>query len=495
MAAAKSCTPVLGLILAVYMCCFFPAGAVRATGRLIDKGSLQINSNNVLNLKALVAIGRSTSHPHGVGMKVFHRDAPHLRKRRSEQATKYQDIRAGSMRKKDMHTPPGLESTTLRRQGDPAGQYYMPLQLGSPGRDILVILDTGSEILWVQCQPCNICGSQIIEPVFDPTISSTYHPLSCNSQHCLQGGVGFQTSCNVSQSLICKYQVRYGDSSTSIGDLSLDTLTVNSTTGVPTAITNFEFGCGHTNEGIEAEIGASGLMGLDRGNKSFISQISSHYPKVFFYCFPDRINNLNSSGFIHFGKSYVSQHLQYTPLIQNTASDFLSQFYHINVTGISVAGHLLPIPTAAFDIDASGNGGTIMDTGTALSALVDPALNALKEAFLNRTKNMKRVPDPSGIGLDICYNVSASSSQLPKVPTVELHVQGEGAKLRLSAENLLLIVSTDEKQVTVCLAIRNAGLVGMGRNVIGNYQQANHIVEVDIEKSRVGLADAHCAME
>ncbi|KAJ7516444.1 hypothetical protein O6H91_22G058500 [Diphasiastrum complanatum] len=483
----------IGLILAVYMCCFFLPGTVRAT-RLIDRGSLEINSNNVLTLKALLASGGSTSHQHGVGMKVFHRDAPHLRERKSRQATTLQNTKAVSMLKTDMHTQPGLESTTLRRQEDRVGQYYMPLQIGSPGRDILVILDTGSEILWVQCEPCNECGSQIIEPVFDPTLSSTYQPLSCNSQRCLQGGTGFETFCNVSQSL-CKYIVQYADNSTSFGDLSVDTLTINSTSGSPTAITGFEFGCGHTNFGIEDDLGASGLLGLDRGNNSFISQISVHFPKVFFYCFPDRINNLNSSGFIHFGRSYDSQHLKYTPLLQNTASDFLSQFYYINVTGININGHLLPIPTAAFAIDASGNGGTILDTGTSLSILVDPAFNVLKEAFLNGTMNLKTLPDPSGNGLDVCYSVSASSSHLPKVPIVEFHLQGEGTKLRLSAENLLMVAAEDQNQLTLCLAMRSGGAVGMGRNVIGNYQQANHIVEVDIEKSRVGLINAHCPME
>jgi hypothetical protein len=46
-----------------------------------------------------------------------------------------------------------------------------------------MILDTGSDIVWLQCAPCENCYSQT-DPVFDPKKSSSYAGISCLSPLC-----------------------------------------------------------------------------------------------------------------------------------------------------------------------------------------------------------------------------------------------------------------------------------------------------------------------
>ncbi|CAN1335546.1 Protein ASPARTIC PROTEASE IN GUARD CELL 1 [Linum perenne] len=50
-------------------------------------------------------------------------------------------------------------------------------------------LDTDSDVNWLQCDPCTDCytqtGSLRLQPfVFNPSSSSSYSPLSCDSPLC-----------------------------------------------------------------------------------------------------------------------------------------------------------------------------------------------------------------------------------------------------------------------------------------------------------------------
>jgi hypothetical protein len=55
-------------------------------------------------------------------------------------------------------------------------QYVITVRLGSPGVTQTVLMDTGSDVSWVQCVPCSKCYPQA-DPLFDPRSSSTYSPF------------------------------------------------------------------------------------------------------------------------------------------------------------------------------------------------------------------------------------------------------------------------------------------------------------------------------
>jgi hypothetical protein len=54
------------------------------------------------------------------------------------------------------------------------GEYVMSLDLGTPSKTYSVIVDTGSDLTWIQCQPCTTCFQQP-SPMFDPTSSSCHN--------------------------------------------------------------------------------------------------------------------------------------------------------------------------------------------------------------------------------------------------------------------------------------------------------------------------------
>lgn len=64
-----------------------------------------------------------------------------------------------------------------------AGEYLMTLTLGTPPQQFSVIVDTGSDLNWVQCMPCQVCYQQP-GPKFDPSKSSTFHKATCTANLC-----------------------------------------------------------------------------------------------------------------------------------------------------------------------------------------------------------------------------------------------------------------------------------------------------------------------
>ena len=83
-----------------------------------------------------------------------------------------------------------------------SGEYFIRVSVGTPPKSMYLVLDTGSDILWLQCAPCTNCYHQA-DAVFDPSRSSTYSTLGCNSRQCLNLDV------NACQANKCLYQVDY----------------------------------------------------------------------------------------------------------------------------------------------------------------------------------------------------------------------------------------------------------------------------------------------
>ncbi|CAI0387420.1 unnamed protein product [Linum tenue] len=104
-----------------------------------------------------------------------------------------------------------------------SGAYLVHVSLGTPAFPIVAIADTGSDVIWTQCQPCADCYTQTA-PMFDPKSSTTYREISCSSETCTSL-TDEGTSCS-SDADVCHYQVTYGDGSNTSGDMATTTLTI-----------------------------------------------------------------------------------------------------------------------------------------------------------------------------------------------------------------------------------------------------------------------------
>ncbi|CAD6232588.1 unnamed protein product [Miscanthus lutarioriparius] len=358
-----------------------------------------------------------------------------------------------------------IQGPVVSGVGQGSGEYFSRVGIGSPARELYMVLDTGSDVTWVQCQPCADCYQQS-DPVFDPSLSASYAAVSCDSPRCRD----LDTAACRNATGACLYEVAYGDGSYTVGDFATETLTL----GDSTPVTNVAIGCGHDNEGLF--VGAAGLLALGGGPLSFPSQISA---STFSYCLVDRDSPAAST--LQFGADAEAAAAD-TVTAPLQRSPRTGTFYYVALSGISVGGQPLSIPASAFAMDAtSGSGGVIVDSGTAVTRLQASAYAALRDAFVRGTQSLPRT---SGVSLfDTCYDLSDRTSV--EVPAVSLRFEGGGA-LRLPAKNYLIPV---DGAGTYCLAFAptNAAV-----SIIGNVQQQGIRVSFDTAKGAVGFTPNKC---
>ncbi|XP_057979023.1 aspartyl protease family protein 2 [Malania oleifera] len=381
-------------------------------------------------------------------------------------------IRVGSLLAKAAGVPfkqtPGehFSSSIISGLAQGSGEYFTRLGIGTPPTFEYLVLDTGSDINWIQCKPCARCYNQT-DRLFDPAKSHTYAAVPCRSAQCQK----LDSSGCDRQKQRCLYQVSYGDGSFTVGVLSTETLTFRRT-----KIANVMIGCGHDNEGLF--VGAAGLLGLGQGKLSFPAQAGAQFKQKFSYCLVDRSASSKPSSLL-FGESAVSHRARYTPLAPNKKLD---TFYYVNLLGISVGGSpVRAITPSLFKLDQIGNGGVIIDSGTSVTRLTMPAYTALRDEFKKKTKNLKLT---DGFSLfDTCYDLRGKAEV--KVPTVVLHFENK-VDMSLPATNYLIPV---DNEGTFCFAF--AGTAS-GLSIIGNIQQQGFRVMFDLAKSMVGFYSGGC---
>ncbi|KAG5008743.1 hypothetical protein JHK87_017258 [Glycine soja] len=346
--------------------------------------------------------------------------------------------------------------------------YIVTMGLGST--NMTVIIDTGSDLTWVQCEPCMSCYNQQ-GPIFKPSTSSSYQSVSCNSSTCqsLQFATGNTGACGSNPST-CNYVVNYGDGSYTNGELGVEQLSFG---GV--SVSDFVFGCGRNNKGLFG--GVSGLMGLGRSYLSLVSQANATFGGVFSYCLPT--TESGASGSLVMGnESSVFKNvtpITYTRMLPNPQ---LSNFYILNLTGIDVDGVALQVPSF-------GNGGVLIDSGTVITRLPSSVYKALKALFL---KQFTGFPSAPGFSiLDTCFNLTGYDEV--SIPTISMHFEGN-AELKVDATGTFYVVKEDASQV--CLALASLS-DAYDTAIIGNYQQRNQRVIYDTKQSKVGFAEESCS--
>ncbi|KAL5226693.1 hypothetical protein ABZP36_014958 [Zizania latifolia] len=99
-------------------------------------------------------------------------------------------------------------------------EYLMAVNVGTPPRAMLAIADTGSDLVWVKCKSGSNVTSAAAGDGYDPSRSSTYGRVSCQSDACEALS---NASCDDESN--CQYFYAYGDGSNTTGLLSTETFT------------------------------------------------------------------------------------------------------------------------------------------------------------------------------------------------------------------------------------------------------------------------------
>ncbi|PAN24531.1 hypothetical protein PAHAL_4G231300 [Panicum hallii] len=336
-------------------------------------------------------------------------------------------------------------------------EYVVTVGVGTPAVSQVMIIDTGSDVSWVQCAPCpaRSCYSQK-DKLFDPAKSATYAAFSCGSAQCAQlGGEG--NGCLNSQ---CQYFVTYGDGSATKGTYGSDTLSLTSSD----VVKSFQFGCSHRAAGFVDQV--DGLMGLGGDAESLVSHTAATYGKAFSYCLP---RPSSSAGFLTLGAAGGAAGYARTPMARSRNAP---TFYGVFLQAITVAGTRLDVPASIF------SAGSVVDSGTVITRLPPTAYRALRAAF---RKEMKAYPSaaPAANLLDTCFNFNGFSTIT--VPKIALTFS-RGAVMDLDISGILY---------GGCLAFAPTGKDG-DTGILGNVQQRTFEVLYDISGGSVGFRPGAC---
>ncbi|PIA33674.1 hypothetical protein AQUCO_04000024v1 [Aquilegia coerulea] len=355
------------------------------------------------------------------------------------------------------------------------GEYLMNISVGTPPVEFLGIIDSGSNIIWTQCEPCEYCFNQTI-PIFNPDESSTYKDLSCSSNPCdsLDG-----TSCLGGK---CMYHSRYADGSGTRGNLATETLTMQSSSSSKGSVKlpKIVFGCGHRNNGSFNGIG-SGLVGFGGGPGSFVTQLSSKIDSKFSHCLvPWNLNT--SSSKMHFGQEAIvsGEGSVSTPMVDMPKKSF----YYLTLETISIGDKklaykdLVSRPRADYE-----KGNIIIDSGTTMTILTSEFYEELVPAVRNAI-DLESVEVPE-LGNMLCYQVA----ELDDLKAPLITFQFTGADVVLKPLNTFVQLNDN----LFCLAMVPDDTINTEHVAIfGNVAQMNFLVGYDLEARTVSFKPTDC---
>ncbi|KAF7150569.1 hypothetical protein RHSIM_Rhsim02G0214300 [Rhododendron simsii] len=343
------------------------------------------------------------------------------------------------------------------------GEYLMNFSIGTPPKSYYGTMDTGSDLIWTQCQPCLMCVPQPV-PLFDPKKSSSFSNVSCSSKLCLDLKI---SDCNPFYG--CVYIYGYGSGVTS-GFLGTETFTFEKV-----KVPKVTFGCGLFNLGAGF---TEGLIGLGRGPLSLVSQLGE---PTFSYCLPSWNGSKHGTLLLGSHASVNSSgrggEIKTTPLIQNPKHP---TFYYLSLEGITIGSTRLPVNKTTFALNADGYGGLIIDSGTPITRLAESAYILVVEEFISQVK-LPLVDAFNYTGLDLCFKLPSNHSRV-EIPSLVFHFKD--ADLDLPRENYMILDSG-----IMCLAMLGSGDT---LSIFGNIQQQNILVVHDLYKETLSFMPTEC---
>nr|GEX19050.1 aspartic proteinase PCS1-like [Tanacetum cinerariifolium] len=381
---------------------------------------------------------------------------------------------ASKIRSSSLVQSSGSGSTSQRLNFKYSMALVVSLPIGTPPQAQQMVLDTGSQLSWIQCHNKTPTAS------FDPTLSSSFSILPCNHPICKPRVPDFTLPTTCDQNRLCHYSYFYADGTLAEGNLVREKVTFSKYQSTPPVA----LGC--ATESKDAE----GILGMNLGRLSFTSQAKI---SKFSYCTPTRQNNakVKPTGAFYLGQNPNSRTFKYVDILtfpESQHSPNLDPFaYTVGMEGISIGGKRLNISRSVFRPDAGGSGQTIIDSGTEYTYLVDEAYNKIHDEISKTAGSRVRKGYVYRGSLDLCFN--GNSMEIGRLIGNMVLEFEKGVQLVIAKERML----DDVGRGISCLGIARSERLGVPSNIIGNFHQQNQWVEFDIANRRVGFGGADCS--
>ncbi|CAL4949304.1 unnamed protein product [Urochloa decumbens] len=335
--------------------------------------------------------------------------------------------------------------------------YLTRLKIGNPQKVFTLVIDTGSDTLWVSCRTCSNCPTSSgvsTRESYDPSESSTSSMFACSDKWCQDSIKSGLATCDSSESqdIHCGYDMIYGSGST--------------------------IGCSNIQSGglAAANLAFDGVIGIGPNRQSVNSQLNSigQAPMVFSLCLK---SSDSGSGILVLGEA-VEPGMVYTPLIPTM------YYYSVYLESIAVNGQKLPIDPSVFN---SHNRRTFFDSGTALAYLPDEPYETFLTA-ISASVSLSPLVRPFMNNGEHCF--ATSSSLDLSFPPVTLHFTG-GAELLVMPRNYLLPQGLLDGESLFCLGWKRQE--GKPNTILGDIVLMDKLIVYDVENMRLGWVNYDCS--
>ncbi|KAL5665386.1 hypothetical protein ACJX0J_025494, partial [Zea mays] len=359
--------------------------------------------------------------------------------------------------------------------------YYTRIEIGSPPKGYYVQVDTGSDILWVNCIRCDGCparsGLGIELTQYDPAAGSGATVVGCQDEFCVatNSAGGVPPTCS-STSSPCQFAITYEDGGTAAGFYVTDLVHYNQVSGgdgqTTTSNASITFGCGAQ---LGADLGSSdqavdGILGFSQSDSSMLSQLAAarRVRKVFAHC----LDTVRGGGIFAIG--------DLCPQAEEDAVG-AQQIYHrtsynVNLQGISVGGATLQLPTSTFGSGGS-KGTTIIDSGTTLAYLPREVYRTLLAAVFAKHQDLA-LHNYQDL---VCFQFSGSVDD--GFPVITFSFEG-GLTMNVYPDDYLFQNRND----LYCMGFLDGG-VQTDIVLLGDLVLSNKLVVYDLEKEVIGWTE------
>ncbi|WVY90832.1 hypothetical protein V8G54_036346 [Vigna mungo] len=350
------------------------------------------------------------------------------------------------------------------------------LPIGTPPQHQQMVLDTGSQLSWIQCH-----NKTPPTASFDPSLSSSFYVIPCTHPLCKPRVPDFTLPTTCDQNRLCHYSYFYADGTYAEGNLVREKLTFSPSQTTPP----LTLGCATESRD------AGGILGMNLGRLSFPSQAKI---TKFSYCVPTRQSRSGNlpTGSFYLGNNPNSGRFRYVSMLTFSQSQRMPNLdplaYTVPMQGIRIGGKRLNINPSVFRPDAGGSGQTMIDSGSEFTFLVDEAYDRVREEVVRVVGPRIKKGYVYGGVADMCFEGSERESIGRLIGDVVLEFE-KGVEIVVPKERLLADVGGGVH----CVGIGRSERLGAASNIIGNIHQQNLWVEFDLANHRVGFGEADCS--
>ncbi|CAA7055723.1 unnamed protein product [Microthlaspi erraticum] len=354
----------------------------------------------------------------------------------------------------------------------------LSLPIGTPVQTQELVLDTGSQLSWIQCHRKK---KRPPTTSFDPSLSSSFSDLPCSHPLCKPRIPDFTLPTTCDSNRLCHYSYFYADGTFAEGNLVKEKFTFSNTQSTPPLI----LGCA------DESTDDKGILGMNLGRRSFVSQAKI---SKFSYCIPTRSNRPGflPTGSFYLGENPNSRGFKYVSLLTFPESQRMPNLdplaYTVPLLGIRIGPKRLNIPASVFRPDAGGSGQTMVDSGSEFTHLVDVAYEKVKEEVVRLVGSRLKKDYVYGATADMCFDGN-NPVEIGRLIGDLAFEFGRGVEILVEKQRLLVNVGNGVH----CVGIGRSSMLGAASNIIGNVHQQNLWVEFDVTNRRVGFSKAECS--